>query len=99
MCLTARPVQDIRVAAHRVLGDGARARLFGSRVDDSRRGGDIDLFFETEHSLDDRAEASYTLGAALTLLLGDRKIDIVLKDADAAPAPIFDIGQRTGVPL
>jgi hypothetical protein len=33
MRLTARQVQDIRLAAHRVLGDGARVRVFGSRVD------------------------------------------------------------------
>jgi hypothetical protein len=99
MRLTARQVQDIRLAAHRVRGDGARVRVSGSRVDDSRRGGNIDLFFGTERSLDNRAVAICRLGAALTLLLGDRKIDIVLEDAATPPAPIFEIAQRTGVLL
>jgi hypothetical protein len=30
---------------------------------------------------------------------GDRKIDVLLKDANTPPAPIFDIAKRTGVLL
>jgi hypothetical protein len=29
----------------------------------------------------------------------DRKIDVILKDANTPPAPIFEIAQRTGVLL
>jgi hypothetical protein len=31
--------------------------------------------------------------------LGDRKIDVILKDANTPPAPVFEIAKRTGVLL
>jgi len=34
-----------------------------------------------------------------SMALGDRKIDVILKDANTPPAPIFEIAQRTGVLL
>ncbi|MBA3056445.1 MAG: hypothetical protein KJ614_07285 [Gammaproteobacteria bacterium] len=44
------------------------------------------------------AHISVRRHGALTLALGDRKIDIILKDANTPPAPIFEIARRTGVP-
>jgi len=82
-----------------VLGADARVSVFGSRVNDSSKGGDIDLFFETEKKLDNRAKLICKLSGALTLALGDRKIDIILKDANTPSAPIFDIAKRTGVQI
>jgi hypothetical protein len=64
---------------------------------DDRRGGDIDLFFETDAKLPNRAQVLCQLHGALTMALGDRKIDVILKDANTPPAPIFEIAQRTGV--
>lgn len=83
----------------RVLGTVSRVWLFGSRVDDTLRGGDIDLLIETEAMLPNRAKALCQLHGALTFALGDRKLDILLKDARTEDAPIFDIAKRTGVLL
>ena len=47
----------------------------------------------------DRAQTLCQLSGAITLALGDRKIDIILKDANTPPAPIFDIAKRTGILL
>ena len=66
---------------------------------DDRKGGDIDLFFETDTALANRATTLCQLSGALTFALGDRKIDIILKDANTPPARIFEIAKRTGVPL
>ncbi|WP_198323580.1 MULTISPECIES: nucleotidyltransferase domain-containing protein [Methylococcus] len=76
-----------------------RIWLFGSRADDSQRGGDIDLLIETDAVLPNRAEALCRLHGALIMALGDRKLDIVLKDARTEEAPIFEIARRTGVIL
>lgn len=99
MRLTNSQVQAIRHAAQRVLGDGAQVRVFGSMALDQRKGGDIDLFFETGAAFANRAQILCQLSGAITLALGDRKIDIILKDANTPPAPIFDIAKRTGVLL
>ena len=99
MRLTNHQIQAIRHAAQRVLGAEVRARVFGSMALDERKGGDIDLFFETDAALANRALILCQLSGALTLALGERKIDIILKDANTPPAPIFDIAKRTGVLL
>jgi predicted nucleotidyltransferase len=99
MRLTTDQVQAIRHTAQRVLGVGARVSVFGSRALDSSKGGDIDLFFETDAALGNRAKVLCQLHGALTLALGERKIDVILKDANTPSAPIFDIAKRTGVPL
>lgn len=99
MRLSQDQVNAIRHTAQAVLGDRARVTVFGSMAQDDRRGGDIDLFFETDQSLENRAKVLCKLAGSLTLALGDRKIDVILKDANTPPARIFDIARRTGVPL
>jgi predicted nucleotidyltransferase len=99
MRLSTEQVQAIRHAAQRVLGADARVSVFGSMALDDRKGGDIDLFFETDSQLANRAKVLCQLHGALTLALGDRKIDVILKDANTPPAPVFEIAKRTGVLL
>lgn len=82
-----------------MLGQDARVSVFGSRALDDGKGGDIDLFFETDLALANRAQAICQLSGALTMALGDRKIDLILKDAVTPSNPIFEIARRTGVPL
>lgn len=78
-------IETIRAVARAVLGPDARVTLFGSRVDDTRRGGDIDLLFETEARIAHPAEVICRLHARLVQALGDRRIDILLRDADTPP--------------
>ena len=99
MRLTTGQVQAIRHAAQRVLDADARASVFGSMALDDCKGGDIDLLFETDAQLANRAKVLCQLHGALTLALGDRKIDVILKDANTPPAPVFEIAKRTGVLL
>lgn len=97
MRLTHEQVQAIRHAAQRVLGADARVSVFGSMALDDRKGGDIDLFFETDAPLANRAKVLCQLHGALTLALGDRKIDVILKDANTPPAPVFEIAKLTAI--
>jgi predicted nucleotidyltransferase len=46
MRLPDQQAKDISRLAHEMAGDTARVRLFGSRLDDDAKGGDIDLLLE-----------------------------------------------------
>lgn len=99
MRLTPDQVDAIKQTAHAVLGDDARVTLFGSRVDDTKRGGDIDLLFETDHLVGNRATTAGAIYVALIRKLGDRKIDIILKDAATPAAPVLELAKQTGIQL
>ena len=77
---------------------GRAPRLFGSRLDDARRGGDIDLLIATDLPPGQAARRRIDLLADLWLELGERKIDIVLDDG-SVPAPIVERARREGVEL
>ncbi len=49
MRLSATEQQCILQATRQNFGEDAKVWLFVSRVDDSRRGGDVDLYVETTH--------------------------------------------------
>lgn len=99
MRLTPDQEQIIKSTVDRVLEAESRVWLFGSRVDDELRGGDIDLMIETEAAFPNRAKMLCRLYGALIYALGDRKLDVLLKDARTRDAPIFNIAKRTGVLL
>jgi uncharacterized protein len=102
MRLTPEQAQAIRDSVTEVFGAAAQVWLFGSRVDDRRRGGDIDLLVRPPA---DRAEDPETawrdklrLLGQLEQRLGERKIDVVLETPDD-PRPIVRIAHQTGIPL
>lgn len=99
MRLTSDQVQAIKMAARHVLGEDAHVTLFGSRVSDQLRGGDLDLLFETPHTLENRLAMQDQLYVALIRQLGDRKIDLLLKDAHTPEAPVMRVARETGVRL
>ena len=99
MRLTTNQGQVIRDTAQRMLGANARVSVFGSMAPNDRTGGDIDLFFETDNLLAIRAKTICKLYGAQIQALGDRKIDVVLEDANTPPAPVFKIAKRTGILL
>ncbi len=60
-----------------IFGENTKVYLFGSRIDDSKNGGDIDLFIETNEK-DRLYEKKIKFSARLYRLLGEQKIDIVI---------------------
>ena len=99
MRLTTNQVQVTRDTTQRVLGANARVSVFGSMALNDRTGGDIDLFFETDSLLANRAKTIRQLYGALIQALGDRKIDVILKDANTPRTPVSEIVKRTGILL
>lgn len=86
----------IRNAAAEIFGPDARVILFGSRVDDARRGGDIDLFVETPDTADILAK-KMRFAVQLQMRLGEQKIDIVV--ATDPSRLIEQEARRTGVAI
>lgn len=101
MRLTDQQVHTIRSAANEACGPGIELRLFGSTVDDSRRGGDIDLYVATrETNLERLLDADIAFLAKLEVQPGDQRIDLVVDyPARRSRPPILDIAKTTGVPL
>jgi len=99
MRLSAREVAVIRSLARRHFGEDANVYLFGSRVDDSKRGGDIDLYVDVPRVMDDKARAVLEFNADLQVSLGEQRIDVIVRDAATKPLAIHDEARRTGVCL
>jgi predicted nucleotidyltransferase len=99
MRLHPNQAQTIKDTVARLVGPASRVWLFGSRVDDSLRGGDIDLFVETDDVVPNRVKTLCRIEGALVMALGDRKMDILLKDARTPEAPVFQVARRQGVLL
>lgn len=77
---------------------GVPPRLFGSRIDDSRLGGDIDLYIEADLSAQDAFERETRMAAELYRALGERKIDIVV-NTGRLDLPIYRVAREQGVLL
>lgn len=99
MRLTSAQARIIRETIAEMLGSDAHVRLFGSRADDKERGGDIDLYIEVKHVLDNRVAAASRLAGQLQLRLGDQRIDVVLVDPATAPRPIHAAARSEGIDL
>jgi predicted nucleotidyltransferase len=102
--LTERERRVIRAAVTRHFGKDAQVWLFGSRVDDTRRGGDIDLLVETTLAGEDALRAKIDTITEIQLAIGDQKIDLVVDGPATQSARddqplIITNARRQGVPL
>lgn len=88
--------QTILETSHRFLGEDATVLLFGSRVDDAAKGGDVDLYIETHESPGIWRKAQ--LLAELEKRLG-LPVDLVLRAQNEPEKPIHRIAKLTGVSL
>jgi predicted nucleotidyltransferase len=77
MRITERQRQVIRDAAATSFGPDSRVRLFGSRLDDNKKGGDIDLLVECPLPVENAGLAAARMASKIQMRLGERKIDIL----------------------
>ena len=73
MRLTDRQIHTIRQLARQVTGDQTRVRVFGSKLDDTARGGDIDLMLELSESVDNPALMAAQMSALVSRAMHGRK--------------------------
>lgn len=78
-----------------------RLWIFGSRVDLNKKGGDIDLYIETNISdVKEINKARIDFITELYYKIGEQKIDVIVhKITDSFSLPIYDIAKQEGVRL
>lgn len=88
MRLTEDQQKIIRQAVITNFGEASKVYLFGSRVDDTKKGGDIDLYVEADYSSDEMFYRKINLLTELQFKLGERKIDIITYNNLTAGKPV-----------
>ena len=100
MRLSQNHIAQIRAIVHQHFGANSTLLLFGSRLNDQARGGDIDLYIETDLSAEAVVDAKLATQVQLHKVLGDQKIDLVVKRRHSETnLRIYEVAKQTGVPL
>ena len=101
MRLSPQQCSIISTAVAENFGAEANVWLFGSRVDDAARGGDIDLYIEpaTENA-EEIVESKLRFLVTMYKKLGGQKIDVVIRrQGSKENLQIYDIAKQTGIKL
>jgi len=79
MRLNAQEVNTIKKLAIKFFGKDTKVYIFGSRADNKRRGGDIDIYVEVFADDEEKLfDAKTFFIVQLRAVLGEQKIDVVL---------------------
>lgn len=86
----------IKETVQAVAGPNARAIVFGSRLRDDAKGGDLDLLIEADQGIDllQRARLKMALEAQLAL-----PVDIITRQRGISTTPFQRIALAKGIPL
>jgi predicted nucleotidyltransferase len=78
------------------LDPAGRVYLYGSRADDTRRGGDIDVFLQASRPIDLKTQmrTQYRLELAC-----DTRVDLLVKNPGQTSQPIHEIAIERGILL
>mgnify|MGYP003067501702 CR=1 FL=1 len=94
MRLSKKEIQVILRVAKEIYGEGVEIYLFGSRINDEKKGGDIDLL--VRGSSERKGVLAIRMLARLKYFLGDQKIDII---GDHEDSPVAREALMTGIRL
>ncbi|MGF1547756.1 MAG: nucleotidyltransferase domain-containing protein [Thiotrichales bacterium] len=99
MRLTQDQITRIRAIVAEQAGSDAAVSLFGSRLDDRAKGGDIDLLVEIPRPVDAPAPLAARIAGRLSRALDGRNVDVVLAASNLKTLPIHTVARRDGVRL
>ena len=91
-------IESIVQLVKRHFHNDADVYLFGSRVDDTKYGGDIDLYIES-CSVRYPVKSKIAFKLALYEVIGEQKIDVVFHDKNLPLQPIHEIALSEGIKL
>lgn len=92
-------IESIKSLASLHFGTNAQVFLFGSRTNNLKRGGDIDLFIRNPngHPLSVRTKINFI--SDLVLKIGEQSIDVVLENRDMKDSAFIKTITQTGIQL
>jgi predicted nucleotidyltransferase len=95
MRLTTAQIETIRRATHQSFGADTSVWLFGSRIDDAKRGGDVDLYVEPtrENTLTEELRCKVVIEDDL-----DLRVDLIVKEP-GKDKPIYQLAKAQGIRL
>jgi predicted nucleotidyltransferase len=99
MRLSEHQREVIRRSAVELAGASAKVLLFGSRLNDQARGGDIDILVELPELCPDRLALSLRIGARIERQLGLQKIDVLVADPATPLSGVLSAARRMGLPV
>lgn len=99
MRLTDDQAQATKQLAHQIAGERAQVRVFGSRLNDDARGGDLDLMLELPDPVDNPALMAARFSARVSRLMQGRKVAVLIAAPNLMRLPIHDIASKEGKPL
>jgi len=100
MRLSDKELTSIKAVTQQVFGENAVVTLFGSRIEDGKRGGDIDLLIKcnTAFSRDEVYQLKLKFLVELKKRIGDQKIDVII-DAGQGNNSIFKTIEKEAILL
>jgi hypothetical protein len=97
MRLKEHEIASIKRCAERHFGPNSAVRLFGSRADDGRRGGDIDLHVQVDDDAVSTMACRVRYLSDLEATLGERKVDLVVEGPTRKNGYIDRVARESGV--
>jgi predicted nucleotidyltransferase len=97
--LSDEQIQAIRRTVSETAGAAAGVRVFGSRLHDHARGGDLDLLVELPDPVEHPAALSAQLSARIGRLLHGRRVDVVLLAPNLRRTSVHEVALRDGQKL
>ncbi|MEE2000894.1 nucleotidyltransferase domain-containing protein [Alkalimonas sp. MEB108] len=98
MRLTTEQIKHIKSVVADELGEKATVTLFGSRQQNEKRGGDIDLLVSSTMVIEQPALIAARLEAKIMQRIGLQKVDVLLSAPNLQHFPIHAIAAN-GTPL
>ena len=99
MRLTSDQILIIRKEVSHIAGDSARVWLFGSRLYDDARGGDVDLLIEMNQAVPEPAQLAARVAVRVSRAMFGRHVDVLIKAPNLLHLPIHSIVMAEGVRL
>lgn len=97
MRLSQENITLIKNSVKEIFDENSKVFLFGSRTDDKKKGGDIDLYIETQIK-NDLLQKKLKLINTLHKILGEQKIDIVINNFTSNKY-IYEVAKHEGIQL